>query len=121
MFTLPCLFTSVTMGVLAQLLIKRGLNRLGALDFASGVVSAYVRMLLTPTIVLGIVLYVVAVLFWLYALSKVDLSFAFPFYSGTSYILVALLSWGVLGESISMLRLAGMAVICFGVFLISRG
>jgi drug/metabolite transporter (DMT)-like permease len=33
---------------------------------------------------------------------------------------VALLGWLVLGEKVSLLRWAGIAVICLGVFVVSR-
>jgi drug/metabolite transporter (DMT)-like permease len=112
------LFSSIFLGVVAQVFIKRGLNSLDALDF-SRVVESYVRVLFSPFVLVGLLLYFLGVFFWLYTLSKVELSFAFPFI-GLSYVLVVLFSWVVLGESISYLRWIGVVVICLGVFLVSR-
>ena len=118
---LPTIFIllSVTMGVVGQLFIKRGLNSLGSVDYASGLIGAYIRIFLTPYVVAGLSIYFLGVFFWLYALSKVDLSFAYPFVS-LSYVLVLLISWVILGEHITGLRWAGVGLICAGVFIVSR-
>lgn len=113
------LVISMLFGVVGQLFIKRGLNNLGALDFAAGLVGSYLRVFLSPLVILGLGIYVLGVFFWLYALSKVDLSYAYPFVS-LSYVLVILASWMFLGEHITPLRGAGVAAICVGVLLIAR-
>ena len=118
---LPTVFIllSVTMGVIGQLFIKKGLTSLGTVDYASGIIGAYTKIFLTPSVLAGLSIYFLGVFFWLYALSKVELSFAYPFVS-LSYVLVLLLSWGVLGEQISMLRWGGVGLICAGVIIVSR-
>jgi len=118
---LPVLFilTSVTLGVVGQIFIKKGLNSLGNIDFSAGLVISYSKIFISPFVILGILVYFMGVFFWLYALSKVDLSFAYPFVS-LSYVLVLFASSWFLAESISPLRWAGVAAICLGVFLISR-
>jgi|OpeIllAssembly_1097287.scaffolds.fasta_scaffold103777_2 drug/metabolite transporter (DMT)-like permease len=113
------ILVAVTINVAGQLIIKMGLNRLGALDFSQGAVNAYQRMLLSPYVLLGSFTYAISILFWLYALSKVELSYAFPFLA-LSYVLILLVSWLFLGEQVTPLRIAGVLVICFGVFLVSR-
>lgn len=119
MFTILSLLISMSLGVIGQLFIKKGLNELGNLNFSSGLVSSYGKIFLSPFVILGLLVYFLGVFFWLYGLSKVDLSFAYPFAS-VSFILVLLVSWLFLGESVSLLRWAGVAAICLGVFLISR-
>jgi len=111
--------TSMILGAVGQLFIKKGLNYLGGLDFSSGILATYLKIFLSPFVITGIGIYFVGVFFWLYGLSKVELSFAFPFVS-VSYVLVFLLSWFFLGESIPLLRWIGLATICCGVFLVGR-
>jgi drug/metabolite transporter (DMT)-like permease len=113
------LFLSIFLGVVAQVFIKKGLTVVGTLDFSQQLVNSYLRILFSPLVLVGLALYFLGVFFWLYALSKVELSFAFPFVS-LSYVLVVLFSWLVLGENISYLRWVGVFVICLGVVLISR-
>jgi drug/metabolite transporter (DMT)-like permease len=119
MLAVICLIISMFLGVAGQLFIKKGLNMLGNINFASGIISSYTKIFLSPFIIIGILIYFLGVFFWLYALSKVNLSFAYPFVS-LSYILVVFSSWWLLGESISLLRWTGVMAICLGVFLISR-
>jgi drug/metabolite transporter (DMT)-like permease len=119
MFVILCLTMSTLLGVIGQVFIKKGINAIGVLDFSSGLAMSYGRIFFNPFVILGLGLYFFGVFFWLYSLSKVDLSFAFPFVS-LSYVLVVIMSWWFLGEHISAMRWAGVATICVGVLLISR-
>ncbi|MFX0203081.1 MAG: EamA family transporter [Candidatus Hodarchaeota archaeon] len=116
---IPFILIAVTTGVVGQLLIKRGLNSLGYLDFSINFISSYLKIFFSPYVFLGCIIYFLAMCFWLYALSKVDLSFAYPFVA-LSYVLILVVSWGFLGESISLIRWSGVLIICFGVLLVSR-
>lgn len=119
MIALAFISMSMILGAVGQLFIKKGLNYLGALDFSSGIVATYIKIFFSPFVMAGISIYFVGVFFWLYGLSKVELSFAFPFVS-LSYVLVFLMSWAFLGETIPMTRWLGLLTICVGVFLVGR-
>jgi len=113
------ILTTVVISVIGQVFIKKGLDLTGKIDLSSGVVSGYLRIFQNPLTLLGSFIYLAATLFWLYILSKVDLSFAYPFLA-LSYVLIIIASRLFLGESISSMRWAGVIVICLGVFLISK-
>ena len=119
MSMVPFILITVTVGVVGQLLIKKGLNSLSPLDFSVGFLSSYLMIFLSPYVILGSTVYGVAMCLWLYALTKVDLSFAYPFLA-FSYVLIIVGSRFFLGESIPLIRWLGVSAICFGVFLISR-
>ncbi|PQP35628.1 multidrug resistance protein [Desulfobacteraceae bacterium SEEP-SAG9] len=110
---------AVTITVMGQLFIKKGLNLLGDLDFSSGFIRTYSKIFISPYVILGFSIYVVSIFVWLYVLSKVDLSFAYPFLA-FSYVLVILFSLFFLGETISLIRWAGVVLICFGIIFVSR-
>ncbi len=111
---------SVLGGAVGQVLLKKGMTATGALSFSfSGLGSLLLRLATNPLVVGGLMIYVFGTLFWLLALSRIDLSFAYPFAS-MSYILMLLASWLLLNERISVLRLAGSFVVIVGVILISR-
>ena len=61
----------------------------------------------------------VGALAWIVVLSRWDLSYAYPFLA-LNFVLIALVSRLVLGESIPLIRWAGIAFICAGIVLISR-
>jgi drug/metabolite transporter (DMT)-like permease len=53
-------------------------------------------------------------------LSKVDISFAYPFLS-LAYVAVAIFAWLVFKEDLGGLKIAGIALICLGTVLIAQG
>ena len=73
-----------------------------------------------PWIVGGMFLHVCALVVWLWALSRVDISFAYPFLA-LGYVFVGIMAWWLLGESITATRLTGMLIIVFGLIVLSRG
>jgi len=114
------ILVSGVLGVTGQLVIKRGLVALGSQALRPDTLPSFVASLaLNPLIVGGLAVYLLGTLFWLVALSRLDLSFAYPFAS-LNYVLVLLASWLVLGELPSATRLAGVALICLGVCAIAR-
>lgn len=119
MSAVPLILIAVFISVIGQLLVKKGLNLFINLDFSTNVIGNYFRILSSPYVVFGFLIYFCSAFLWLYALTKVDLSFAYPFLA-LSYVLIMLFSWLFLGETIPLLRVVGVLVICFGVFLISR-
>jgi drug/metabolite transporter (DMT)-like permease len=76
--------------------------------------------MLNFSVVVGLLLYVASTLFWIFALSGMDLSFAYPVAS-VQYVLVFLGAWYFFGEIVSWLRLGGMALICLGVGITYMG
>lgn len=61
-----------------------------------------------------------AALAWIAAVSKLSLGTAYPFMS-LAFVITALFSAVVLGESISEMRWAGIGVVFFGLILVARG
>ena len=111
---------SVLVGAIGQLLLKHGMNTLGPLTLSvSDIFTTLLKMATSPYVVGGLFVYVCSTVFWLVALSRVDLSYAYPFAS-LSYILMLVVSWRLFDENISLLRLLGTATIAFGVLLVSR-
>ena len=119
MSTVSFILIAVTIGIIGQLLVKGGLNRLGNLDFSVGLIETYLRIFFSPLVILGALSTFSSAFFWIYALTKVDLSFASPFLA-LSYVLILLCSWVFLGENIPLIRWVGVAIISFGVFLVAR-
>lgn len=111
---------SVVGGAVGQIMLKQGMNTIGPLTITAG---QFFRMLwvmgTNPYVFSGLAIYVLSVVFWLAALSRVDLSFAYPFAS-LSYLVMLVASWGLFDEKISVLRLVGTIVVCVGVLIISR-
>src|SRR5882757_8356640 len=106
-------FSFILAGVLlnagAQLLLKAGTNaRPLGLELA-----------IEPHILGGLACYVVSVVLWVVALSKVPVSIAYPMLS-IGYIVNAVAAYYLLGESITPMRLVGIGIIIVGVFVVAR-
>ncbi len=116
------ILVAIFMSVTAELLLKSGMdvirNEIGVLGL-SNLVPGLKRIITSPRILGGFGFFGIGALFWLAALSRVSLSWAYPMLS-IGYILVLLFSAIVLREQVSMLRWAGVLVICLGIALVGR-
>lgn len=110
---------AVVIGIVGQILIKKGLNSIENLDFSGQLIRSYIKVFSSPLNIAGVLIYFSSALFWLYGLSKVNLSYAYPFLA-LSYVLILLTSWIFLGEDIPTLRWIGVMVICFGIFILYK-
>ena len=61
----------------------------------------------------------IAALFWMAAMSKFELSFAYPFMS-LAFVLVLALSVMLLGESLTVGKVCGVLLICAGIVVTVR-
>lgn len=111
---------SVLAGASGQVLLKKGMSSMGPLTLSvDQLFNIFWRVGTNPYVVIGLAIYVGGTVFWLAALSRVDLSYAYPFAS-LSYVVMLAASWQLFNENITPLRLLGSLVVCLGVFLISR-
>jgi drug/metabolite transporter (DMT)-like permease len=111
---------SVLAGAVGQLLLKKGMNSIGSVTLSLNQLSSVLwKMITNPYVFIGLVFYFGAVIFWLAALSRVDLSYAYPFAS-LSYVIMLVASRIMFDEKITLSRLLGTVVIGIGVLLIYR-
>lgn len=111
---------SVLVGALGQILLKKGMSSMGPLTLSTNqAIPILWKMATNPYVIVGLGIYVIGTIFWLTALSRVDLSYAYPFAS-LSYVVMLIASWWLLDENISLLRIIGSIVVILGVILISR-
>ena len=114
------ILVSVFFSTVGQLLLKGGMNKLGSVTLSlNGLIPTLWRMAVNPGVFFGLALYLVGTVFWLAALSRVDLSYAYPFAS-LSYVVMLLASWMMFDEKITLARIAGTIFICIGVLVIYR-
>lgn len=101
-------------------MLKHATNHLGEMptDLLQGT-AFLVKALMNLWVLAGFVLAFIGSLAWIAAVSKLDLSFAYPFTS-LGFVLVVLLSRVFFGEPVGLVRFIGVLVICLGVFLVSR-
>jgi len=114
------LLVAVCFSVTGELLLKSGMNKVGVLSLQPHqIASSLWRAFTNPLVLAGFALVFIASIFWLAVLSRAPLSWAYPLLS-VSYVLGVMFSWAVLGETVSLSRLAGVIIIVIGVFLVYR-
>lgn len=111
---------SVLAGAAGQILLKHGMELNGEVTLSANQALPFLGRLATnPFVIGGLALYAGGTIFWLAALSRVDLSYAYPFAS-LSYVVMLLAAWILFDEHITPLRLLGTLIVGIGVMLISR-
>jgi drug/metabolite transporter (DMT)-like permease len=120
MSSIKYILLSGALGVAGQFILKLAMASLGPLSLQLDALPFLVlSIVLNPLVVSGLAVYVTGTFFWLVALSRTDLSYAYPFAS-LNYVLVLVVSWLGLGEQLSLVRIVGVVAICLGVWAISR-
>ena len=109
---------AVSLGAAGQLLMKTGMDAARAAS-GGGAVDVLRHGFTQIRVLGGFGLYGLSSLLWLLVLSRVQLSWAYPMIA-VSYVVVVFLSWLILKEHVSLLRLSGLALICVGVILVAR-
>ena len=114
------IFTGVMLNAAAQILMKTGTNAVGHFEFSmENIVPIGWKLATEWHIAVALACYALSVLIWILALSRVPVSVAFPMLS-MAYIVTAVAAWFMLGEALSVTKLAGIGVIILGVIIISR-
>ena len=109
---------AVCTGAFAQTMMKLGTRQVGA--FGETPFLEYLfRLLTTPLILLAIASYGFGVIFYMFMVSRLDLSFLYPVMTALGLILATVISFTLLGEHISLVRLGGIVLMVAGVFLVS--
>ena len=114
------LMTGVLLNAGAQLLLKAGTNAVGVFAFSSdNLVPVGWKLATEPHIIGGLGCYVLSVIVWILALSRVEVSIAYPMLS-IGYVVNALAAWYLFGEAVTLTRLAGIGIIIVGVYIVAR-
>lgn len=118
--SLGMVLASVAFGAVGQLTLKAGMNSLvetyGKLQLTP---DTLLHMATNPLLIVGIAIFGVSTLLWLFALAKADLSFAYPFLSLT-YIAVLVGGAFLFGDKVTVPRVLGLGIIIAGVFIVAR-
>lgn len=109
----------VLLNAVAQLLLKAGAGSVGPIAGMSALRGVAFDLALHPAIIGGLVCYAISVVVWIVALSRVDVSIAYPMLS-VGYVVNALLAMWLFGEAVTLQRWIGIGVILVGVVLVAR-
>jgi multidrug transporter EmrE-like cation transporter len=109
---------AVLTGTVAQTMMKFGTDRVGR--FGDTPVLEYLfRLITNPFVLLAIAAYGFGVIFYMFMLSRLDLSFLYPVMVALGLVFASTVSAFIFQEQITLVRLGGIIVVIAGVFLVS--
>jgi len=118
--TLVMVLAMVVCANAGDLMLKRGMSQIGAVQLtASGLAQAFRLTVTNGTIWVGIFFLTGFMLSYMTALSWADYSYVMPA-SAIGYAAVTFVGMALLGETVSPRRWIGVALICVGVFLVGQ-
>lgn len=122
MSTTLVLLTSIVFATTGQLLLRAGMERVGAISGvgARDVLPLVGRVLTTWQVPTGLGFFVLSSVFWLVTLSRVPLSVAYPVVS-LGYVMILVFSYLLLGERPGTLTWIGAALVVVGIATIGLG
>jgi drug/metabolite transporter (DMT)-like permease len=111
----------IVLMVYAQVVIKWQVNVAGAFpEDAAGKLWFLAKLLVNPWVVSALAGLFIAAVAWMAALTRLDLSRAYPFMS-LAFVLVMVASAFFFDEPLTGLKIAGVALICIGIAVGSQG
>lgn len=115
------IFCTIFFTVYGQLTIKWQVSKVGAMPEALTGKMVYLgHLFLNPWVLTAFFSAFLASLFWMAALTKFELSYAYPFMS-FSFVSVLILGVLLFNESISISKVLSMVLIIAGIIVGSRG
>jgi multidrug transporter EmrE-like cation transporter len=112
---------TVLLTVYGQLVIKWQVTGAGVFpENPADQVLFLARLLLNPWIISALLAALAGALSWMAAMTKLDLSHAYPFTS-LAFVLVLLGSAWFFHEPVTLPKIAGLALICAGIVIGSQG
>jgi multidrug transporter EmrE-like cation transporter len=112
---------TIALTVYGQIAIKWQVMKVGALPEAlPDKVVFLMYLLLNPWIISSLLAAFLASVFWMAAMTKLQLSHAYPF-MGLTFVIVLLASGFFFQEPVTPLKIAGVSLIFLGLVLSSQG
>ena len=110
--------SSVLLNALAQILLKAGMKTFNNIDLKNNLMQTLISISLNPYIIFGFIAYCISIILWLWVLSKVDVSLAYPF-QALGYIVVTILAWLIFQEDINLTRIIALIFISLGLIILA--
>ncbi|MHB1544000.1 MAG: EamA family transporter [Gammaproteobacteria bacterium] len=115
------ILTGVLLNAVAQLLLKAAVRGMGHIGLSGPtLVRAGWVLAQNPYLLGGLVCYATSLVVWILALSRVEVSLAYPMLS-LGYVVTALGAWAIFSERLGPVQWVGICVIILGVVLLARG
>ncbi len=109
---LGTLFLAIALGITGQVIYKYGALKLQEFDL--------LQIITNPYFILGSVFYGISAILWFWSLSKLELSFAYPFLA-ISYVAIMTIGILVFKEQLLLSKIIGITFIITGLIIMYLG
>lgn len=117
---IPLILFTVLSNFLSQIMLKKGMTQIKIESFSAATLATVLADIVTNYFVVGgLLVMVISMGAHLLVLSKVDISYAYPFL-GLSFVLITVWGYAVLKEPINIYKIAGVTAIVIGVALVAK-
>jgi len=86
---------------------------------SSGMIAGIFKILLNPWIIVGLGMFGISFFFMAAALSRTDLTLAYPMMSGLVYLILLFVGFFIFKEKITMMRIMGIGAILLGITMLT--
>ena len=112
--------TGVLLNAVAQLALKASVSDTGIINLdMQSLLSSAGSLATNLWLWLGLICYAISVVVWILALSRVDVSIAYPMLS-IGYIVNAIAAWHLFDEPMNLGKVVGIGIIIVGVYILAR-
>jgi uncharacterized membrane protein len=120
-FSMGLIISTIVITVYGQLIVKWRVSQAGSLPVGlSNKAAFFTRLLFDPWMISVILVTPLAALAWFAAMTKYELSYAYPFMS-LAFVLVLILSAVFFHEAVTGPKVLGVALVIAGLIVASRG
>jgi multidrug transporter EmrE-like cation transporter len=117
---IPLILFTVLTNFCSQITLKHGMTSMSKIELTpSTLLPTLFSVVFNPWVFAGLLLMVISMGAHLVVLSRVEISFAYPFL-GLSFVLITMWGYFMLGEDVNVWRMMGVLFICLGVALVAR-
>ncbi len=117
------IFFSVALSAIAQISLRHGMINPALQEILNNENSSKIKIIfsimMNPYVISGLTMYGLGAFVWLFVLSKIEVSTAYPFV-GIGFIITMILGVFMLNESVSAVKIVGTLLVAAGVVLVSN-
>ncbi len=113
--TIILLVCAIMFNASANILMKLGAKQMGTVGFG---IDSFKLFITNPFIWTGLFSFGLALMFYTYVLTKMNLSIAYPLMTSLGFLIVVTFSIFYLHETVHWIQIVGMFVVIFGLYLV---
>ncbi len=112
----------VILNASGALIIKHKVNQIGNvnLDSLLGFIKYFYNIFLSPVIIFGLFLIFLSAVSWIAALSRMEISNAYPIATGLNFLIIVLTALIFMGESMNFIKFIGIILLMLSFYILTK-